>query len=245
MTNPVKNPAQFRYLDLVTAFFVFILVVSNVATSAKIVDLGFSLFGIPLAFDGGTLFFPLSYVFGDVLTEVYGFRASRKVIWTGFALLALSSLMFLLLGTLPGEAGWEADVGSAAYSAILGGMSSGGLVIASLSGYLVGEFSNSVVLARIKIAMKGKLLFVRTIGSTLVGELLDSFVFVLVATLVGVFSWDIFVSLVFTNYLLKCLVEVIMTPLTYLAVFRLKKAEGVDAYDVGVRFNPFATKSER
>jgi uncharacterized integral membrane protein (TIGR00697 family) len=239
-----NKPVQFRYLDLVMAFFVLILVVSNVASSAKIVDLGFSLFGIRLAFDGGTLFFPLSYVFGDVLTEVYGFRASRKVIWTGFVLLALSSLMFLLLKALPGEAGWEADVGNAAYDAVLGGISSGGIVVASLAGYLVGEFSNSVVLSRVKIAMKGRLLFVRTIGSTLVGELLDSFVFILVATLAGVFSWDIFVSLVFTNYLLKCLVEVLMTPVTYLTVFRLKKAEGVDTFDVGVRFNPFGMKPQ-
>ncbi|MDR1400061.1 MAG: queuosine precursor transporter [Treponema sp.] len=233
---------QFRYLDMVMAFFVLILVVSNVASSAKIVDLGFSLFGIQLAFDGGTLFFPLSYVFGDVLTEVYGFRASRKVIWTGFGALAFSSLLFLLLRVLPGEAGWEATVGAAAYNAVLGGISSGGIVLASLAGYWIGEFANSVVLSRMKVVMQGRFLFVRTIGSTLVGEMLDSLVFVLVATLTGVFSWDIFVSLVFTNYLLKCIIEALMTPLTYAVVFRLKKAEGVDTFDVGVRFNPFAIK---
>jgi uncharacterized integral membrane protein (TIGR00697 family) len=231
---------QFRYLDRVTAFFVLILVVSNVASSAKIVDLGVSVFGIRLAFDGGTLFFPLSYVFGDVLTEVYGFRASRKVIWTGFAALALSALLFLLLYALPGEAAWEAEVGNAAYKAVLGGMSSGGIVLASLAGYWVGEFANSIVLSRMKVALRGRLLFARTIGSTLVGELLDSLVFVLVASLAGVFSWDLFISLVFTNYLLKCAVEALMTPLTYVAVSRLKKAEGADVFDAGVRFNPFA-----
>ncbi|GHV76005.1 transporter [Spirochaetia bacterium] len=230
---------SFRYLDLVMAFFVTVLIVSNVASSAKIVDLGFSLAGIRLAFDGGTLLFPLSYVFGDILTEVYGFRASRRVIWTGFAALAVSSLVFLFLRLLPADAEWEAYAGTAAYDAILGGMSTGGIALASLSGYLVGEFSNSVVLSRVKVLMKGRLLWVRTIGSTLVGELLDSLVFVFIASLTGVFGWELFASLVLTNYLLKCAIEVIMTPVTYLAVFKLKKAESVDTYDVGISFNPF------
>jgi uncharacterized integral membrane protein (TIGR00697 family) len=229
----------YKHLDVVTAFFVAVLIISNVASSAKIVDLGFSLFGIRLAFDGGTLLFPLSYVFGDILTEVYGFRAGRRVIWTGFAALALSSLAFFLLRLLPGDADWEAYAGSAAYKAILGGMSSGGLALASLLGYWVGEFSNSVLLSRIKVAMKGRLLWVRTISSTLVGELLDSLVFVLIATLAGVFGWGLFLSLVLTNYLLKCGIEALMTPITYGAVHLLKKAEGIDVYDRGVRYNPF------
>jgi uncharacterized integral membrane protein (TIGR00697 family) len=230
---------RFRYLDLVMAFFVAILITSNVASSAKIVDLGISLFGVPLAFDGGTLLFPLSYVFGDVLTEVYGFKASRRVIWTGFIALALSSLIFFFLRVLPAEQAWEGYAGTAAYDAILGGMSTGGIALASLSGYLVGEFSNSVTLSKIKILMKGKFLWVRTIGSTLIGELLDSLVFVLVASLTGVFGWELFVTLVLTNYLFKCLIEAAMTPFTYLGVIKLKKAEGVDTYDVGVKFNPF------
>ncbi|WP_010262641.1 queuosine precursor transporter [Treponema primitia] len=233
------NTRSFRYLDLIMAFFVTVLVVSNVASSAKIVDLGFSLFGIRLAFDGGTLLFPLSYVFGDILTEVYGFRTSRRVIWTGFAALALSSLVFLLLRVLPADAEWEAYAGSAAYDAILGGMSTGGIALASLAGYWVGEFSNSVVLSRVKVLMKGRFLWVRTIGSTLVGELLDSVVFVFIASLTGVFGWELFASLVLTNYILKCTIEVIMTPATYLAVFKLKKAESIDTYDVGISFNPF------
>jgi uncharacterized integral membrane protein (TIGR00697 family) len=237
----VSSPAQthFRYLDLVMAFFVAILITSNVASSAKIVDLGFSVFGVRLAFDGGTLVFPLSYVFGDILTEVYGFRASRRVIWAGFAALALSSLLFLFLRVLPPEAEWEGYAGSAAYEAILGGMSTGGMALASLAGYWAGEFSNSMVLSRMKVIMKGKFLWVRTIGSTLVGELLDSLVFVSIACFTGVFSWASFVSLAFTNYLFKCTVEALMTPVTYLAVIRLKKAEETDAYDVGVSFNPF------
>jgi uncharacterized integral membrane protein (TIGR00697 family) len=221
------------------AFFVAVLVTSNTASSAKIVDLGFSLFGVRLAFDGGTLLFPLSYVFGDILTEVYGFRASRRVIWTGFAALALASLIFFCLRALPGEAFWEASAGSAAYDAILGGMSTGGIALASLAAYWLGEFSNSMVLSRMKVLMKGKYLWVRTIGSTLVGELLDSLVFVAVASLTGVFGWESFVSLAFTNYLFKCLIEALMTPLTYLAVIKLKKAEAEDAYDAGISFNPF------
>jgi uncharacterized integral membrane protein (TIGR00697 family) len=223
---------------MVMAFFVAVLIISNVASSAKIVDLGLSLFGLPLAFDGGTLLFPLSYVFGDILTEVYGFRASRRVIWTGFAALALSAGVFFLLRALPGEAAWEGYAGSAAYDAVLGGISSGGIALASLLGYWVGEFSNSAVLSRLKVLMKGRLLWVRTMGSTLVGELLDSLVFVFIASLTGVFAWELFFTLVFTNYLFKCAVEALMTPLTYLASAKLKKAEGVDTYDLGVRFNP-------
>jgi uncharacterized integral membrane protein (TIGR00697 family) len=207
------------------SFFVAILIISNVASSAKVVDLGFSLFGLRLAFDGGTLLFPLSYVFGDILTEVYGFRASRRVIWTGFAAMALSSLLFFVLRLLPADAVWEEYAGSAAFDAILSGMSSGGIALASLLGYLAGEFSNSVIMVLLKATMKERFLWVRTIGSTLVGELLDSLVFVLVASLTGVFGWELFLSLVFTNYLFKCTIEIIMTPVTYLAVFKLKASE--------------------
>jgi uncharacterized integral membrane protein (TIGR00697 family) len=242
--NVSSSARPFRYLDLIMAFFVAVLVTSNVASSAKIV--GFSMFGfwiippVPLAFDGGTLLFPLSYVFGDILTEVYGFRASRRVIWAGFGALALASLVLFLLRALPGAAEWEEYAGTAAFDAILGGMSTGGIALASLLGYWVGEFSNSLVLSKLKVLMEGRMLWVRTIGSTLVGELLDSLVFVFVASLAGVFGWELFVSLVLTNYLFKCAIEALMTPFTYLAVKKLKKAEGVDAYDTGIRFNPFA-----
>jgi uncharacterized integral membrane protein (TIGR00697 family) len=222
------------------AFFVTALILSNVASSAKIVDLGFYLFGLPLAFDGGTLLFPLSYVFGDILTEVYGFKASRRVIWTGFCALAVSSAVFMLLRALPGDSMWESYAGAAAYDAILGGISTGGIAVASLAGYFAGEFSNSVLLSRLKIAMNGKLLFVRTISSTLLGELLDSVIFVFIACLAGVFGWELFLTLVVTNYVLKCLIEILMTPVTCLVVRKLKKAECADVYDTGVAYNPFA-----
>jgi len=219
------------------AFFPVVLIVSNVASSAKIVDLGISLFGfwglspVHLAFDGGTLLFPIAYVLGDILTEVYGFRAARRVIWIGFIALSLTSLFFFLLALLPGDPIWESYAGTAAYSAILGGMSTGGIALASLSGYLIGSFSNSTILSRLKVLMKGRFLWVRAIGSSLVGELLDSLVFVFIASLTGVFGWELFLSLVLTNYLFKVSIEVLVYPFTFLAVRKLKKAEGIDVYD--------------
>jgi uncharacterized integral membrane protein (TIGR00697 family) len=223
---------SFRYLYVISAFFVSILVISNIASSAKIVDLGISVFSIPLAFDGGTLLFPLVYVLGDVLTEVYGFKITKRVIWTGFAAMILAALVFLTLGILPSESFWEAETGgNMAYNAILGGMSSGGIVLASLTAYLAGEFSNAKILSKIKVKMKGRMLWVRTIGSTLIGELLDTLIFVLIATATGVFPWGIFWSLVLTNYFLKCFIEAMMTPFTYWASGFLKRKENIDAYD--------------
>jgi len=216
-----------------------VLLVSNIASSAKIVDLGFAIFGIHLAFDGGTLLFPLAYVLSDILTEVYGFKASRRVIWAGFALLAFSALVFFVLRALPGESSWEAETGSAAYDAILGGMSTGGIVLASLSGYLVGVFSNSMLHSRIKVLMKGRHLWVRAIGSSLVGELLDSAVFVSIACVFGVFGWHLFLSLALTNYLLKVLIEALALPISYAAARFLKQREGIDVYDEGIRYRLF------
>jgi uncharacterized integral membrane protein (TIGR00697 family) len=220
------------------AFFVAVLVLSNIASSAKIVDLGFSLFGIRLAFDGGTMLFPLAYVLGDILTEVYGFKAARRVIWTGFGILAFSALMFRVLHLLPPESFWEAEAGSAAYNAILGGMSSGGIVLASLAGYLTGEFSNAMLLSKIKVMMKGRLFWLRAMASSLVGELLDSLVFVSIACLTGVFGWELFATLVLTNYILKCLIEALILPVTNAVVRQLKKREGIDVFDAGEKYRP-------
>jgi len=240
--SSTSQSSQYKYFDIIMAFFVAILVLSNIASSAKIVDLGFSLFGIQLAFDGGTLLFPLAYVLADILTEVYGFKASRRVIWTGFAALAFAALVFFVLQALPAESSWDAQdgavTGSAAYGIILGGMSSGGIVLASLAGYLVGEFFNSVLLSRIKVIMQGRLLWFRAITSSLVGELLDSVVFVSIACFAGVFGWELFFSLALTNYILKCLIEALVLPVTYAVTRQLKQREGVDVYDVGVRYRP-------
>ena len=131
MTNPSRQENQgkrnYRYLDIITALFVTVLVLSNIASSAKIVDWGFSIIGVRMAFDAGTLLFPISYIFGDILTEVYGYKQSRRVIWIGFLCLILSSLVFWFVSILPGEATWQQYAGQDAYDAILKGMSSGGI----------------------------------------------------------------------------------------------------------------------
>jgi uncharacterized integral membrane protein (TIGR00697 family) len=221
------------------AVFVTILVVSNIASSAKIVDWGFSILGVRMAFDAGTILFPVSYIFGDILTEVYGYKNSRRVIWAGFACLMLSAVIFWIVGILPGESQWQQYAGDAAYLAILGGMSSGGIVLASLAGYWSGEFSNSFVLARMKVLTRGRWLWTRTIGSTIIGELVDTIVFVVIASLFHVFPWSLFLILTVTNYLFKVGVETLMTPVTYAAVSKLKKAENEDYYDQDTNFNPF------
>lgn len=231
---------QYKFFDLIMAVFVTVLILSNIASSAKIVDLGFSLFHVPMAFDAGTILFPVSYIFGDILTEVYGYKRSRRVIWTGFACLALSAVIFGIVRALPGEATWQGYAGDEAYNAILGGMSSGGIVLASLAAYWAGEFTNSFTLAKMKILTNGRWLWTRTIGSTLAGELVDTVAFVAVASAFGVFPWRLFLTLTVTNYLFKCGVEALMTPVTYAVVGFLKKAENEDYYDRGTNFNPFA-----
>ncbi|HAD07277.1 MAG TPA: transporter [Anaerolineaceae bacterium] len=232
----------YRYFDWVMALFVTVLIISNIASSAKIIDWGVSIFGLRLAFDGGTILFPISYIFGDVLTEVYGFRRARRVIWTGFAMLGLTAFVLWLVRIMPGEATWQEYAGQTAYEAILGGISSGGIVLASLVAYLAGSFSNSIVLARMKVLTRGKFLWMRTIGSTLVGEGVDTVIFILVATLAGVFPWELFATLTFTNYIFKVSIEAIMTPFTYQIVNALKRAENEDYFDTHTRFTPFAVQ---
>src|SRR5688572_7636472 len=230
---------QYRFLNLITAVFVTVLVVSNIASSAKIVDWGFSLFGLPLAFDAGTILFPISYIFGDILTEVYGYKQSRRVIWAGFLCLALSAVIFWIVRLMPGEVTWQGYAGDDAYNAILGGMSTGGIVLASLAGYWTGEFTNSFILAKMKVLTQGRWLWARTLGSTVFGQLVDTVVFVVVASAFGVFPWSLFLTLTITNYLFKCGVETLMTPVTYAIVGALKRAENEDYYDRGTNFNPF------
>jgi len=234
--NQTASERPYRYLDMVMALFITVLIVSNIASSAKIIDWGISIGNIPLAFDGGTLLFPISYIFGDVLTEVYGFKRSRRVIWIGFGALALSALTLAAVRAMPGEAAWQGYAGDAAFDAILGGMSTGGIVLASLLAYLAGEFANSVVLSRLKVATNGRWLWLRTISSTLLGEGIDSTIFILVAILAGVFPWELFGTLVLTNYIFKVSIEVLMTPVTYWIVTRLKAAEQVDTFDRGIQY---------
>ena len=228
---------HYRYYDFVMALFVTVLLLSNLLSSAKIIETGVNLGELPLEFDAGTLVFPISYIFGDILTEVYGYKRSRRVIWMGFLATALMGIFVFIAGKLPSPAWWQDDVGQAAYDAVLGGIS--GLVMASLAAYWMGEFSNSYVLAKMKIATKGRWLWSRTIGSTLVGQGVDTVSFFVIATALGVFPLPSFLSLVVTNYILKVGIEAVLTPVTLRVVNFLKRVENEDYYDYDTEFNPF------
>lgn len=229
----------FKYLDVLMVIFVLVLVLSNIASSAKIIDWGISLGNLPLSFDAGTVLFPISYIVGDVLTEVYGYKRSRRIIWIGFGTLAFSALVFWLVQVLPGEVTWQASVGQESYDQVLGSMSSGAIVVASLAGFLAGSFSNAILMALMKVLTKGKLLWTRTIGSSVIGQAFDTFAFIFIATALGVFPWSLFWSLTITNYIFKLLVEIVVTPVTYWVVNGLKRAEGVDVFDDDTNLSPF------
>ena len=229
----------FKYLDMITVVFVLVLVLSNIASSAKIIDWGISLGPIPLSFDAGTILFPISYIIGDLITEVYGYKPARRIIWIGFGALAMSAIVFWVVQVLPGEATWEAMVGQETYDQILGSMSNGAIIIASMAGYFAGSFSNAIMMAVMKVMTKGRMLWSRTIGSTIVGQAFDTYVFIFVASALGVFPWSLFWSLTITNYIFKVVTESAVTPLTYLAVNSLKRLEGVDIFDEDTNLSPF------
>ena len=220
---------NYKYLTAISVFFVSVLLISNVA-STKIVDLKW------FVFDGGTLLFPLSYIFGDILTEVYGYKRSRGIIWLGFFMALMMSVVFIVVGKLPADASWG---NQAAYDAILG--LTPRIVLASLVAYFFGEFSNSFILAKMKILTKGRWLWTRTIGSTMAGELVDSSLFILIA-FVGIFPGSLLFTLIISNYIFKTAVEVLFTPVTYKVVKFLKKKENEDYYDTDTNFNPFVIK---
>lgn len=222
----MKEHRNYRYLDLITTAFVAVLIISNI-TSTKILVLG------PFEFDGGTILFPLAYIFGDVLTEVYGYKRSRRVIWTGFFWLFMAALIFTIVDWLPPASSWGLQD---SYHAILG--QTPRIVLGSLVAYFAGEFSNSFILAKMKIWTEGRSLWMRTIGSTLIGEGVDTILFATIAFF-GTMPSDAFTSLVVSNYIFKCTVEAAFTPLTYLVVNFLKRAENEDYYDRDTDFNPF------
>jgi len=217
---------NYKYLGIISVFFVSVLLISNVA-STKIVDFGM------FTFDAGTLLFPLSYIFGDILTEVYGYKKSKQVIWLGFFMALLMSLVFIVVGILPAATDWG---NQEAYDKILG--LTPRIVLASLVAYTLGSFSNAFILAKMKIWSKGKKLWARTIGSTVVGELVDSTLFILIA-FVGVLPSTLLLTLIISNYIFKTLVEILFTPVTYRVISFLKKKEGEDYYDENTNFNPF------
>ncbi len=216
----------FRHLDTITALFVTVLLISNVA-STKIVDFGW------FTFDGGTLLFPLSYIFGDILTEVYGYARSRKVIWTGFLAALIMSVTFMVVGALPAATEWTHQ---AAYDQILG--LTPRIVTASLIAYVVGELSNSFILAKLKVVTNGRQLWTRTISSTLVGQVLDTGLFIAIAFW-GLFPPSLMITLIVSNYIFKCGVEILFTPITYWLTSWLKYQENEDFYDRYTNFNPF------
>ncbi len=215
-----------RLFPIIMALFVTVLMVSN-TVAVKITHLG------PFYFDGATILFPLAYIFGDILTEVYGYKRSRIVVWTGFLACIIMSLIYWLVGILPAADDWHQQD---AYLAILG--QTPRIVAASLIAYLGGEFVNAFILAKMKIATEGRLLWTRTIGSTIVGQAVDTVIFVCIA-FSGVIPANLLMYMIVSNYIFKTSFEILATPFTYAAVGLVKKVESVDYYDRDTDFNPF------
>lgn len=256
MTQPIQHidgttgaRRHFRYFDYVMAAFVAILLLSNLIGAAKLANIG------GFAFGAGVLFFPISYVLGDVLTEVYGFANARRCVWTGFAALAFMTFMSLVVVAMPSDPGWSCDQSrDAAYAALVKQLgpaevcqstyksvfgSTWRLALGSLLAFWAGEFVNSIVLAKLKVLTAGKHLWSRTIGSTFFGQAVDSLIFYPVAFF-GIWSNELLVTVMLTNWLLKVLWEAALTPVTYVVVGWLKRREGVDVFDEGTDFSPFA-----
>jgi queuosine precursor transporter len=225
---------KFRYFDLIMAAFAVCLVVSNIAsTKTATLDLGF---WKPI-FDGGTFLFPITYIFGDVLTEVYGYKNARRVIWFGLLASVFSSLVFALVGVLPT---FESSFTKGAFELVLGFVPQ--IVLASALAFFVGEFLNSYILAKLKVRTQGKYFALRAIGSTLIGQAADTVIFSVVAFGIGANALpsQVLFGIVLTNYVYKVGLEVLLTPVTTLVVQHLKRAEAVDSFDTHTNFNPFA-----
>jgi len=213
------------------AAFVTVLICANSIAASKVVHLwGFS-------FGAGILFFPISYLFGDILTEVYGYARARKVVWAGFGALIFMSAMSTTVLKMPPDPSWPHQ---AAFETVFG--STPRIVFASILAYFCGEFVNSFVLAKMKIWTKGKQLYARTIGSTVVGELIDSLIFYPLA-FIGIWPTDLVVKVMISNYILKVIWEVLATPFTYRVVNFLKRVENEDYYDRDTDFTPFSLKT--
>lgn len=226
-------PPRLKYYDLILGSFAVVLVVSNIA-STKLASL--SLGSWKPVFDGGTFLFPLTYIFGDILTEVYGYQRSKRVIWFALGMNLFASLIFALVGILPTDA---SSPTKGAFETVLGFVPQ--IVAASLVAFFIGEFLNAYVLARMKVITKGRWLWTRTIGSTLLGQGADTLIFSLIAFGVGAnaLPGDVLWNIIQTNYLYKVALEVMLTPVTYAVVRGLKRAEGIDHYDHNTDFNPF------
>ncbi|MBT5073243.1 MAG: queuosine precursor transporter [Kordiimonadaceae bacterium] len=218
------------------AAFVVVLICSNIIGPAKLATI--DIFGTSFIYGAGVLFFPLSYVFGDVLTEVYGYARARKVIWVGFIGVFFASIMSFIIVELPPAPGWE---GQEAYALIFGQVPR--IVLASMIAFFVGEMINAYVMAKMKVWTNGKHLWTRTIGSTIVGQGFDSLIFYPVA-FYGIWSNEILLTVMFSNFLIKVAWEAILTPVTYKLVDILKKAEDVDIFDQETDFSPFKINTD-
>jgi uncharacterized integral membrane protein (TIGR00697 family) len=228
---------SYKYYEFVMAAFVTVLICSNLIGPAKIATVNLPFIG-PWAYGAGVLFFPISYIFGDILTEVYGYARSRRVIWAGFGGLAFASLMSYVVVSLPPAAFWK---NQEAYETVFGG--TWRIAAASMIAYFCGEFVNSFVLAKMKILTSGRWLWTRIIGSTIFGEGVDSMLFYPLAFYgTGIIPTDKLPGVMLTQFVLKVLVEVVFTPVTYWIVGALKRAEQEDYYDRDTRFTPFSLK---
>ena len=223
-----------RYFDFVMAAFVTILLLSNVLGAGKVAVVDLPWIGL-WPFGAGILFFPIDYLLGDVLTEVYGYAHARRCIWAGFSALLFMVVMSFVVVALPPAPSWG---GQAAYEAVFGQVPR--IVFASMAAFWVGEFANSYVLARMKIWTSGRWLWTRTVGSTIVGEGVDSFIFYPLAFL-GAEGWTtpLVIKVLFTQWFLKVAWEVLLTPATYAVVGFLKRREGIDVFDERTDFSPF------
>ena len=235
----MSAPKQFRYYDFVMAAFVTVLLCSNFIGAAKQTTVDFPLLG-PTTFSAGVMFFPISYIFGDILTEVYGYGRDRRVVWAGFAALAFASLMAWIVISLP-PAGSEF---MKTYQANLEGVfgNSWRIALGSMIAFWCGSFANSYVLAKMKIWMSGRRLWTRTIGSTMVGELVDSALFYFIA-FYGIWATADVIKIAIAQYVLKTTWEVLMTPVTYRVVGFLKRVENEDYYDRNTDFTPFSLRT--
>lgn len=230
---PQSVTARYRYLDALTIAFVVVLVVSNLI-GPKICQIGPLPYVGPLLVSGAQLLFPVTYICGDIFTEVYGYAASRRAIWLGFFGMGLLAVMGQIAVALPPAPGWH---NQQAFATVFGLVPR--FAIASLVAYWAGEFTNSYTLAKLKLLTGGRFLWTRTIGSTISGQLVDTVVVILIAFW-GIESSSQMVRLVASSYAFKVVYETLATPLTYFVVRQLKRAEGVDVFDKGTNFNPFA-----
>ena len=233
----MTDPRSYRYYEFVMAAFVTVLICANLIGPAKIAEVELPLLGA-LTFGAGVLFFPISYVFGDILTEVYGYARARRVIWAGFAGLAFASLMAAVVVALPPAPFWTHQQ---AYEVAFGNAPR--VIAASMIAYFCGEFVNSYVLAKMKIATRGRWLWTRTIGSTIAGEAVDSALFYPLAFYgAGIIPDDKLPQVMIAQFVAKVAVEVLFTPVTYRVVAFLKRAEQEDYYDRDTRFTPFSLR---